>query len=241
MWILTLSARDGLLTRGKRDDSHHSRPGHPGWLRCFSLTDDQHARSLRLSIWATRSGTHASHHDSRGLAKRRALLVLCGVALVLNCRSAEVRAQVPSWLEQYRQPAARLIGEATGDTFAWRRLAVLTDSIGHRLSGTPQLDRAIAWAVAEMKRDGLENVHTEKVMVPHWIRGNESVEIVEPAHHPLVMLGLGNSVGTGPDGVQAEILIVHSFNELDGAALRVKGRIVLFNVAYTNYEETVTY
>ena len=72
----------------------------------------------------------------------------------------------PAWLDEYRAPAARLIGEATGDSFAWHRLSALTDTIGPRLSGSPQLDQAIQWAVAEMKRDGLENVHTEKVMVP---------------------------------------------------------------------------
>src|SRR4051812_44943134 len=78
----------------------------------------------------------------------------------------------PRWLDAYREPAGRLIGEAMSDTFAWRRLALLTDTIGHRLSGSTQLDRAIQWAVDEMKRDGLENVHTEPVMVPRWIRGS---------------------------------------------------------------------
>ena len=124
----------------------------------------------------------------------------------------------PAWLDPYREPAARLIGEATGDTFAWNRLSVLTDSIGNRLSGSPQLERAIEWSVAEMKRDGLENVHTEKVMVPHWVRGSESAEIVEPARHQMVMLGLGNSIGTRPEGLQADVLTVHSFNELEAAA-----------------------
>ena len=71
----------------------------------------------------------------------------------------------------------------------------LTDTIGHRLSGSPQLDQAIQWALAEMKRDGLENVHAEKVMVPKWVRGNESADIVQPARLPLAMLGLGGSVG----------------------------------------------
>jgi carboxypeptidase Q len=146
-----------------------------------------------------------------------------------------------SWLEEYREPASRLIGEAVGSTFAWQRLAVLTDSIGHRLSGSPALDRAIAWAVDEMKRDGLENVHTESVMVPKWVRGAESAEIVEPARHAMVMLGLGDSVGTGPgaEGVQAEVVVVRSFEELEAKADRARGRIVLFNVAFTSYGETV--
>jgi carboxypeptidase Q len=147
----------------------------------------------------------------------------------------------PGWLDAYREPANRLIGEATGDTFAWRRLALLTDTHGHRLSGSPQLERAIEWAVAEMKRDGLENVHTEKVMVPKWVRGNESADMLEPVPHQIVMLGLGNSVGTRPEGVQGEVLTVKSFNDLDAAGGQAKGKIVFFNVAYTNYEDTVSY
>jgi carboxypeptidase Q len=150
----------------------------------------------------------------------------------------------PSWLEQYREPASRLIGEAVGSTFAWQRLALLTDNIGNRLSGTPALDRAIEWATEEMTRDGLENVHTESVKVPRWVRGAESAEILEPARHAMVMLGLGDSVGTaaaGPDGIQAEVVVVRSFEELDANVDRVRGRIVLFNVPFTNYGETVRY
>jgi carboxypeptidase Q len=118
---------------------------------------------------------------------------------------------------------------------------VLTDTIGNRLSGSPALDRAIQWAVAEMKKDGLENVHTERVMVPKWVRGSESAEIVEPARHAMVMLGLGDSVGTGGDAIQAEVLVVHTFDELDAKAAQAKGRIVLFNVPFTNYGETVRF
>jgi len=147
----------------------------------------------------------------------------------------------PGWLDPYRDPASRLIGEAVSSTFAWERLAVLTDAIGNRLSGTPALDRAIQWAAAEMKKDGLENVHTERVMVPKWVRGTESAEIVEPARHAMVMLGLGDSVGTGGDAIQAEVVVVHTFDELDARASQVRGRIVLFNVPFTNYGETVRF
>ena len=172
---------------------------------------------------------------------RRLACALIAVLTVI-APGARLRAEsTPAWLDQYRDPAARLIGAAISDTFAWRRLAVLTDSIGNRLSGTPQLDRAIRWAAEEMKRDGLENVHTEKAMVPRWVRGAESAEIVEPAHHPIAMLGLGGSVATPADGVQADVLIVHSFEELDATAARARGRIVFFNVPYANYGETVRF
>ena len=146
-----------------------------------------------------------------------------------------------SWIAHYREPAARLIGEATGSTFAWQRLAVLTDTIGHRLSGSPALDRAIQWALEEMKRDGLENVHTERVMVPQWVRGAESAEIVEPTRHPLVMLGLGDSVATPPDGIQADVLAVRNFEDLDARASQVRGKIVFFNTPFTSYGETVRF
>jgi carboxypeptidase Q len=145
------------------------------------------------------------------------------------------------WINQYREPAARMIGEAMGSTFAWQRLSVLTDTIGNRLSGTPALEHAIQWAAEEMKRDGLENVHTERVMVPKWVRGSESAEMVEPARHPMVMLGLGDSVATPADGIQADVLPLHTFEELDSKASQVRGKIVLFNVPFTTYGETVRF
>jgi len=171
--------------------------------------------------------------------KRRGL----GIALpfvVMIAVSADADP-VPAWLAAYHEPAARLIGEAMSGAHAWTRLADLTDTIGHRLSGSPQLTRAIAWTIAEMKRDGLENVHTERVMVPHWVRGEERAEIVEPAHQPIAMLGLGGSIATPVGGVQADVVSVRSFEELDAAAAALRGRIVLFNTPYVSYGETVRY
>jgi hypothetical protein len=72
----------------------------------------------------------------------------------------------PQWLAPYRDATSRLIGEAVASDAAWQRLAYLGDTYGHRLSGSPNLEAAIRWAVEEMKRDGLENVHTEPVKVP---------------------------------------------------------------------------
>lgn len=92
-----------------------------------------------------------------------------------------------------------------------------------------------------MKRDGLENVHTEQVMVPKWVRGSESADVLEPAHHQIAMLGLGGSVATPPHGVRAEALVVRSFEDLDAHAAQARGRIVVFNVLFTNYAETVRF
>jgi len=169
-----------------------------------------------------------------------ALLVLHGAQFPPPAVDVPKRA-APEWLAPYRDAAGRLLGEAIAGDAAWQRLAYLGDTYGNRISGSPNLEAAIKWAVEEMKRDGLENVHTEAVKVPHWVRGRESLEIVGPIPQPLVMLGLGNSVGTPPPGIEADLLVVHSFEELDAARDRVKGKIVLFNVPFTTYGDTVRF
>jgi carboxypeptidase Q len=172
---------------------------------------------------------------------RRAPFVLALPFLLLATSTPAADSTPLAWLNAYREPAARLVGEALASPFAWQRLSVLTDTIGNRLSGTPALDRAIQWAVEEMRRDGLENVHTEPVMVPKWVRGAESAEIVEPTRQPMVMLGLGDSVGTRAEGIQAEVLGVRSFEELEAKSALARGRIVFFNAPFTNYGETVRF
>jgi carboxypeptidase Q len=92
-----------------------------------------------------------------------------------------------------------------------------------------------------MKRDGLDNVRAEKVMVPHWVRGEESLEMLAPVPRKLQMLGLGNSVGTPAEGITAEVVVVRSFEELDRLGEQVRGKIVVYNAPYVNYGATVEY
>jgi carboxypeptidase Q len=92
--------------------------------------------------------------------------------------------------------------------------------------------------MTEMQKDGLENVHLEPVMVPKWVRGRESAEIVLPNPHAIAMLGLGDSVGTPKGGLETDALLVRSFEELDAKSAQVKGKIVVLNVPFTGYGET---
>src|SRR5262245_49249262 len=136
--------------------------------------------------------------------KRIPFSLLCA-ALLAAVAADPVAQSSPGWINAYRETAARLIKTATSDDFAWQRLAELTDTHGSRLSGSENLTRAIAWAAETMKKDGLDNVHTEKVMVPKWTRGRESAEIVDPPRHSLTILGLGGTVATPPGGLEGEI------------------------------------
>ncbi len=144
-------------------------------------------------------------------------------------------------IDGYRAAAARIIGAALTSDRAYARLAHLTDHIGNRLSGSKNLERAIEWAATEMKRDGLDNVRTEKVMVPHWVRGEESLEMLTPVSRKLQMLGLGNSVGTPAEGISAEAVVVRDFAELDRLGEKVRGKILVYNAPYESYGVTVSY
>lgn len=171
---------------------------------------------------------------------RAALLLLVAVSLSA-APAAPIAQGRPAWLDPYRDTAARLMQAAQADQFAWDRTAELTDTYGQRISGSDNLNRAIAWAVATMKVDGLENVRTERVMVPKWVRGVESLEILDPPHHGVPMLGLGGSIATPPAGIEADVMVVGNMDELARRAAEAKGKIVLFNVPYTSYGETVAY
>ena len=176
--------------------------------------------------------------------KRIPPLLLCAVVVAATACVACVRVEAqsgPGWVSTYRDTANRLIKAATADDFAWQRLAELTDTYGNRLSGTDNLGRAIAWAADTMKKDGLDNVHTEKVIVPKWTRGRESAEIVDPPRHPIAILGLGGTIATPPGGVEAEVMVAESFNELRMRAAEARGKIVLLNEPFTNYADTVSY
>jgi len=138
----------------------------------------------------------------------------------------------------YRAPADSLIRAATADSSAYRRLGRLVDTFGSRLSGTASLEAAIDWVLDLMKADGLENVRGEPVMVPRWVRGAESAELVKPRAAKLAMLGLGGSVGTPKAGITAPVLVVSSLEEVAARAAEAKGKIVLFDTPFTDYVVT---
>jgi carboxypeptidase Q len=142
---------------------------------------------------------------------------------------------------RYRASADRIIAESVKDSAAWNRIALLTETFGSRLSGSPALEHAIDWIMARMKEDGLDNVHAEATMVPHWVRGEESAEMLTPRRAPLPMLGLGGSIGTPASGITAQVLVVSTFAELESRSAEAVGKIVLFNAPWTSYGETGAY
>jgi carboxypeptidase Q len=174
----------------------------------------------------------------------RLLAVVAAVSLAALAVPAAAPAQQPSdsaLVAGYRATADRLIAAATADSAAWLRLAELTDRFGSRISGSESLERALDWVLEQMRADRLENVRGEPAMVPHWVRGNESLELVEPRPLRLPMLGLGRSIGTPPEGITAPVLVVSDTLDLAFHAAEARGKIVLWDAPYVSYGETVTY
>ena len=142
---------------------------------------------------------------------------------------------------QYSAAAKKIIMSLDYDSLGYNRLGYLCDMFGPRLSGSKNLERSIDWIIREMKNDGLSNVRGERVKVPTWIRGEESLKILVPFERELKVLGVGGSIATSKGGIRGEVVVVDSFEELDKIKDIVKGKIVLYNVPFTSYGETVQY
>src|SRR5690349_16088035 len=153
------------------------------------------------------------------------------VAFTALALTPPVSAQ--SIADRYRGDANRIIDAALKDSSAWNRLAEMTEQFGNRLSGTPALEQTIDWVIARMKEDGLRNVRGEQAMVPVWVRGEESAQMVKPRLQHLPMLGLGGSIATPAEGITADVLVVGSFSDLTAKAAQANGKIVLFDVPFT--------
>jgi len=126
----------------------------------------------------------------------------------------------------------RLIELVTQGAFrgvTYNRLATLADTIGPRLCGNESLTKAVNWVQNAMIDEGLDNVHVEQVQLPHWVRGEEHAQLLQPRNTKLSMLGLGNSVGTGPNGIRGPVLVVRSFDELNAKCDQARNKIVVFN------------
>jgi hypothetical protein len=137
--------------------------------------------------------------------------------------------------------ASWLLGSTLSSSHGYDTLRTLCDDYGARLSGSAILEEAIDWSAGELKSYGLD-VRLEEVLVPAWSRGEESARLLSPQKREMTILGLGNTVGTSKKGIQGEVLVMNNFAALEALSTEdVAGKIVLWNVPFTNYGETVAY
>ncbi|XP_059489036.1 carboxypeptidase Q-like isoform X2 [Neocloeon triangulifer] len=152
--------------------------------------------------------------------------------------------QVVNEIQSYAPIARKIIKFVTEGKYkgrTWTKLAEFVDKFGSRIAGSKNLENAIDFMLDELKKEGLENVHGEEAQVPHWVRGKEHAELIEPRKQNLPILGLGSSVATPKSGITAELLVVDSFDELQRNKNLASGKIVVFNENYTSYGDSVQY
>ncbi|MBK7039925.1 MAG: M20/M25/M40 family metallo-hydrolase [Bacteroidetes bacterium] len=108
----------------------------------------------------------------------------------------------------------------------------LCKQIGHRISGSPQAEQAVLWGKKVLEQTGCDKVYLQEVMVPHWVRGEEQGMIINKKgmRSSIEISSLGNAVGTGPQGIEAPLLIINNIEQLQRMRPEeVKGKIVFFN------------
>ncbi|MCC9166093.1 M20/M25/M40 family metallo-hydrolase [Pontibacter sp. XAAS-A31] len=154
-------------------------------------------------------------------------------------------AAVPAMAQQnYASDSAtirKIYNNALTSTKSYEDLRYLTKKIGARLSGSPQAAAAVEWSRQLMEEMNLDRVYLQEVMVPHWVRGDKEIGRIYNSKQvgslDVNIAALGGSVGTGEQGLSAEVVEVKSFEELEKLGKKnVKGKIVFFNRPFDNTE-----
>ena len=143
-------------------------------------------------------------------------ILVAAVALAASAGATIATDALPS--NSLVVTASSLGQKALNDPAAFDFVESLTTEIGQRLAGTEAHRRAVAWAEARLKAAGFENVHSEPFTFPAWIRGAESAEIVGSVPQHLAVTALGGSVATDANGIEAEIALFRTYDDLLAAA-----------------------
>jgi carboxypeptidase Q len=158
--------------------------------------------------------------------------LLCAIVGCVNFATLAIGAEAaPAPVDAVT--LARIRDAAMTSDWAWQHLADLTDKIGPRLSGSPQLAAAIT-QVADAMRSLHAQVTLQPAKVPHWVRGEEQADLIEYPGRPLGLTqrlrltALGGSSATQTTGLTARVIVVHNLEELKARSQEVRGNIVLF-------------
>lgn len=125
---------------------------------------------------------------------------------------------------------AQILGEIHDHSEAMANLEYLSDNIGARLTGSPQLKRANEWTRDTFAKYGLTNAHLEGWTIARsWTRGAASARIVAPAEHPLTIAAAGWSPST-PGTIRGPVVYFDAKDKKDFGKFhgKLKGAIVIY-------------
>ena len=128
----------------------------------------------------------------------------------------------------------RIADEILLHSKAYDNLHDLTKNVGARLSGSPGFYRAEQWGFKVLQQSGADKAWLQECMIPHWVRGgkDQAIANISSKKRELDVIALGNSLGTGPNGISANVVEVKSFDDLDKKKDSVKGKIVFYDYKF---------
>jgi carboxypeptidase Q len=135
------------------------------------------------------------------------------------------------------QAAAKITPIVMGESPVEANLRRLTDEIGGRVTGSPEMAKAVEWGVAGFRAAGVD-VHTEKYMLPQtWSEGETRLELTGAERFPVSLVSLGLSPATPAGGLEGALVNIGTGTEADfaHAGHLVKGAILIVHteVSYT--------
>ncbi|HYL28417.1 MAG TPA: M20/M25/M40 family metallo-hydrolase [Gemmatimonadales bacterium] len=153
--------------------------------------------------------------------------LLCAAAAGLSAQSPP---SPPGPADDGTLPAlTKIAGQGTMQSHAYAWVTELSDDIGSRVTGSPEMWQAVDWGVARMKAIGLENVHVERYqMWRGWTRGTAEIELLSPRRVRLHVAAMGWT-GSTAGSVEADVVPVNLYQldqELQNPS-RWKGKVLL--------------
>lgn len=117
---------------------------------------------------------------------------------------------------------------------AYGNLWYLCKKIGSRLAGSTGMIKSEQWGLQTFKKYNPDTAWLQQCMVPHWERGGKDAASITYNGKTvnINVLALGNSVGTGKNGVKAPLLVVNSFEDLEAKKDQIKGKVIFYNIPF---------
>jgi carboxypeptidase Q len=126
------------------------------------------------------------------------------------------------------EAAAKILPLLMGPSPIEENLRRLTDEVGGRVTGSPEMAKAVEWGVGAFRAAGVD-VHTERYTLPvTWSEGETRLEMLGPVKFPVKVISQGWSPATPEGGVEANVIDVGYGTTDDFAkAASIKGAILL--------------